>query len=206
MDNNNMNENNYGKETIDYDMGTVKAKPNMILGIIGALIGAIVGGVAWGLIAMTGTMLTAIAILIAFLTIFLYEKFAKGIDIKGIIICSIISLVTVYLAARISSVLIIIKEFNDTLGWDLTYSKAEKYLTSTTEMSSAYYHDLIISLVFAVVGVVAVAGSKLKELKNSRNQNNNGLNNGLSSELNDQLNNEFINQSNSESNNENREI
>lgn len=171
MENNNINENNLENGTIDYNMGTVPAKPNIVLGILGALVGAILGGVLWGLISMTGTIFTAIAILIAWLTIFLYEKMAKGIDIKGIVICAILSLVSVYLSTRISSVFIIIREFKDSLGWNLSYSQAREYLSNFSEIKDAYYHDLILSLVFAIVGVALAVTNKFKKIKNTENQN-----------------------------------
>ena len=69
---------------------------NVPAGILGAFLGAVAGAVVIALIGMAGFIASIGGVVLAFATLTLYEKFAKKLSIKGIVICVAIMILTVF--------------------------------------------------------------------------------------------------------------
>lgn len=165
MDNNFNNENDV--KNVDYSMGTVENKPNILLGTLGALAAAIIGAVLWILISKTGYIFGILGAGIVVLAMFLYEKLAKGINLVGIIICIALTFAAIYIGNRIGAVILIQDEFS--AYGEVTFSKANKFfktfMDSDSEFSGAYYQDLIMSYIYSIVCSVVIVVSRIKKRK-----------------------------------------
>ena len=84
-----------------YHVLTVPDKPNILLGTLGALLVVVLGTLIWIAIEVfTGYVLVFLATGIIYTAMYLYEKFAKGIDTVGVVICTILTCIGVYFANR----------------------------------------------------------------------------------------------------------
>lgn len=139
------------------------ASKHYLLGTLGALIGALVASIPWMLMYVYGNMiLSTLAILIAIGALKGYQIFKGTIDKKLPIIISIVSLlVVIVVTLAIIPMLLIIKE-----GYTPTISNFE-LLYSNSEFSSAIARDLIISVVFTILGISGVVSNVNKKIKNS---------------------------------------
>ena len=88
---NNLNGTNYNAPALE-----VKDE-NVLMGTIGAILGALVGAALIALLAKIGYVASISGVVMAFLSLFLYDKFAGKLSKKGIIICVVIMIVTVFL-------------------------------------------------------------------------------------------------------------
>ena len=88
---NNLNGTNYNAPALE-----VKGE-NVLMGTIGAILGALVGAALIALLAKIGYVASISGVVMAFLSLFLYDKFAGKISKKGVIICVVIMIVTVFL-------------------------------------------------------------------------------------------------------------
>ncbi|MBO4616716.1 MAG: hypothetical protein J5717_05150 [Lachnospiraceae bacterium] len=88
---NNLNGTNYNAPALE-----VKDE-NVLMGTIGAILGALVGAALIALLAKIGYVASISGVVMAFLSLFLYDKFAGKISKKGVIICVVIMIVTVFL-------------------------------------------------------------------------------------------------------------
>ena len=71
---------------------------NLLLGLIGAVIGAIPGCILWIVIGYIGFVAGIAGYAIMFGAMFCYEKLGKTLDKKGIIICIIVTLISILFA------------------------------------------------------------------------------------------------------------
>ncbi len=76
----------------------VKAPEKFGLGLIGAVIGALIGGASIILFSRLGYVASLSGLILAFCTLKGYELLAKGLSTKGLILCSILMLVTPFAA------------------------------------------------------------------------------------------------------------
>lgn len=134
-----------------------------LLGTLGALIGALVASIPWILMYVYGNMiLSALAILIAIGALKGYQIFKGTIDKKLPVIISVISLIVVIVVTlAIIPMLLIVKE-----GYAPTISNFE-LLYSNGEFSAAIVKDLIISVIFTILGISGVVSNVNKKIKNS---------------------------------------
>ncbi len=128
---------------------TAPQKPNILLGAVGALLAAVLGAVAWAAIAsFTGYVIFFLAVGIAFLALFFYEKLAKGIDIVGVIICVAFTCVAIYFGNRYGYICSVASEL------DCSISEATTWFELACELDSSYEFDYIKNMVLSyVVGV-----------------------------------------------------
>ena len=89
---------NTGAVTEQAGSPEVKAPENVALGILGALIGALLGGASIILFSQLGYIASLSGFILAFCTLKGYKLLAKGISTKGIIICTVLMLVTPFAA------------------------------------------------------------------------------------------------------------
>lgn len=124
------------------------------------MIAAVVGTIVWVLVTgFTGYMIFLIGAGIAFLTLFMYEKMAKGMNIVGVIICLVITCIAIYLSVRFGYRFKIAHELDISMGdadtlFDLSYSLDEAYKMD-------YIKNMIFSYIFGI-GYTAVIMFKKK--------------------------------------------
>ncbi len=134
----------------NYAAGTVPQKPNILLGSLGALIAAVVGVIVWILIAtFTGYVFFLVGAGIAFLAMFLYEKFAKGMDIVGMIICVVFTCIAIYLGNKFGYIFSVAHEY------DVSFSSAQTLVDLSYELDDAFKMDYIKTMVLSYVGGIA---------------------------------------------------
>lgn len=162
------NLNNGINNNVDYNMGVVSQKPNIFMGILGALAGALIGAFVWILISKTGYIFGILGMGIMWLTMFLYEKLAKGINIVGVIICIVFTLAAIYAGNRIGAVLMIQNEFANN-GIDISLSRSNELFKITYNNDdtyrSAYFQDLITSYIFSIACSVVLIVNNIKKRK-----------------------------------------
>ena len=117
-------------------------KSSLIPGLVGALLGALIGGAMWigiyklGYIAGIAGAITVICAMKG------YELFGRAMDVKGVIISVLISIVMIYFANNIAWAW----EAYDALeSYGFTFSDAYRGLQDIlveTEMTKNYYADL----------------------------------------------------------------
>lgn len=139
------------------------APKHFVLGTFGALIGAFVAAIPWILMYVYGNMiLSALAILIAIGALKGYQIFKGSIDKKLPVIISIISLLVVIITTLlIIPMLLIVKD-----GYEPSIANL-KLLYDSTDFTAAIIHDLVISIIFTILGISGVVANVNKQIKNS---------------------------------------
>lgn len=101
--------------TNSYDaMLTADERPSdLVFGIIGAIFGAAIGGVVWVLIGLGGMIVGYIGLLIFILAFGGFRLFCKNKDGFGAIYCFILSMVVVFVATFLVTVLQVHSSLND---------------------------------------------------------------------------------------------
>lgn len=140
-------------------------KNNYLLGILGALIGGFVASIPWILMYVYGEMiLSLLAIIIAIGALKGYQIFKGKIDNKLPIIISVISIIVIIVATLIIIPLLLLNQN----GLDVTYSNFNA-LYSYGEFKSAIFKDLLISIVFTILGISGVIANIKKQLREEKN-------------------------------------
>ena len=91
---------------------TKKEPENVLLGTLGAVIGSIAGGLLIIILSRVGFVAAISGFVMAFATIGLYQKFAKGLSTKGIIICIVVMVLMTLLAENIADSIQVMNEAN----------------------------------------------------------------------------------------------
>lgn len=149
---------------VNYGMGVVSEKQNILLGSIGALAGAVVGTILWIVIAaFTGYVFFLLGAGIAFLAMFLYYKLAKGMNVVGVIICVVLTCVAIYVGNRVGTVFAIANE------WNYSYSAASTLFDLNMDYNDSfkmeYIRTMIMSYIVSIGYTVAVIVSRIKKRK-----------------------------------------
>lgn len=134
-----------------------------LLGTLGALLGAFIASIPWILMYVYGNMiLSALAILIAIGALKGYQIFKGTIDKKLPFIISIISLLVVIITTLIIiPLLLIVKD-----GY-IPNMENLKLLYASKDFSAAIIQDLIISIIFTILGISGVVSNVNKQIKES---------------------------------------
>lgn len=138
-------------------------KSNIVGGIIGSLIGALIGSIIWIIIYQLGYIAAAGGLAIAVCSIKGYELFGGKLNLTGIIITSIITIMSVYLAQHISLGIDIYnayKEYEITI-FDAIRSVPE-FLTEES-IARPFWTDLIIGYILTLVGSVSYISRAYKQ-------------------------------------------
>ena len=85
---------------------------NVVLGIVGALIGAALGGVVWGIVYKLGYIAGIAGFAIVAGAFKGYELLGKALDIKGVVISVLISVVMIFVAQYVSVALEVKTEYD----------------------------------------------------------------------------------------------
>ncbi len=148
---------------VNNSMG-VAEKPNIVLGSVGALVGAVVGAILWIVIAaFTGYVFFFLGVAISFLSMFLYYKLGKGIDIIGVIICMVLMCIAVYVGNRIGTVFAIANE------WDYSYDLASATFDWNMDHNEAFQMDYVKTMVMSYIAsigyTIVMIVSRIKKRK-----------------------------------------
>ncbi len=163
---------------------TVKTE-NVFAGIVGAFLFSLVGGLVWFLFYLIGFFSGFSGLIGVILAIKGYQLFAKKESVKGIIISSVIAFLVLVLAWYLCFGKDIYDAFQEwykagEVDTTLTYFESLRavpaFLTDS-EVGPQYIKDLIIGLVFALIGALGTIITSIKNIKakqallNSENTN-----------------------------------
>lgn len=143
----------------------IKTSPkNFALGTLGALIGAFVASIPWILMYVYGNMiLSALAIIVAIGALKGYQILKGPIDKKLPVVISITSLLAVVVATLIIiPMLLLIQE-----GYPATIENL-KVLYAYDEFLAGIMQDLIVSIVFTILGISGVVANVNRKIKESK--------------------------------------
>lgn len=138
-------------------------KSNIIGGIVGSLIGALIGSIIWIIIYQLGYIAAVGGLAIAICSIKGYELFGGKLNLTGIIITSIITIMLVYLAQHVSLGIDIYnayKEFDITI-FDAIRSVPE-FLAEESIMRP-FLTDLIVGYILTLIGSVSYISRAYKQ-------------------------------------------
>ena len=142
----------------------LKKNENIFKGILGALIGSLAGVVLIVLLAQIGFVASVSGLVMAYAAVYMYEKFAGSISIKGIIACIVIMLIMTFFGVTLAVGVQIAKEY------DVTVLTVLKYffplLNTVPELKTAFIQDLLMILAFNALGCFSIFKSKINIIKN----------------------------------------
>lgn len=128
------------------------------LGTIGALLGGFLFTIPWILLYVYGQMLFSIlAAFIAFGALLGYKKFGGVVDKKTPAIIIIVSLIVIIVTTLIIIPLCLLKQNGFIVSWNNL-----EFIYNNEKFREAIMHDLIISILFTILGISGVI-SKLKQ-------------------------------------------
>ncbi len=129
-----------------------------ILGIIGALLGGFLFTIPWILLYVYGQMLfSVLAAFIAFGALLGYKKLGGAVDKKTPAIIIIVSLIVIIVTTLIIIPLCLLYREGYIVSWHNL-----EFIYNHDEFRNAMTHDLIISVIFTILGISGVI-SKLKQ-------------------------------------------
>ena len=142
-----------------------KTPSKYVLGTIGALIGGFIAAIPWILVYVFGNMIwSLLAIFIAVGALKGYQIFKGTINKKLPYIIAIVSLLVIIVTTLvISPMLLLAKE-----DFIVNFSNL-KLLYSDTEFKEAILYDLILSIIFTILGISGVVSNINRALKNGVN-------------------------------------
>ena len=148
-----------------------KKKGSYITGTIGAILGGLVASIPWILTySFANMIIAALAILIAG-GAYLGYKIFKGRIGKGFpVILTIVSLLIVTIVTTVICTLILIAKS----GYNVTFYNLESLYVSENRanVGRAIIQDLIISLIFTIIGIAAIVRSIWIQIKNGATSEN----------------------------------
>lgn len=148
-----------------------KKKGSYITGTIGAILGGLVASIPWILTySFANMIIAALAILIAG-GAYLGYKIFKGRIGKGFpVILTIVSLLIVTIVTTVICPLILIAKS----GYNVTFYNLESLYVSENRanVGRAIIQDLIISLIFTIIGIAAIVRSIWIQIKNGATSEN----------------------------------
>ena len=154
-------------QTPEY-ISPVVEEENIRMGIIGAILGSLVGAIVIIIIGKLGYVAAISGVVMAYLTIMLYEKFAKKISKKGLIICIVIMVIMTLLAENMSFAMDVAKELKE-MGYNPSTMKIFINLYSIMREgllnTSNYFINLLLVYAFAALGAFRIVVQKRKTLQ-----------------------------------------
>ena len=127
---------------------------NVVLGTVGALLGALVGAALIAILAKIGYVASISGVVMAFLSLFLYTKFAGKLSVKGIVISIIIMVLTVFVTEWLVYSYIIYGELK---GYGFSFGDIVKGLPDLLELADAkggFIKDILMLYGFTALGAV----------------------------------------------------
>lgn len=161
---------------------TREKKENVFLGIIGALLFSLAGGIVFFLLNQAGIIASISGFVAVWAAFFGYGLFSGNKDsIKGIIIAAIASVLVMLIANYVCyaySLHTVVKEDGLSLTFWEAFSKLPSLIAGEQIVipdgffehyyeldNSVFYKDLVISLLFCVLGAFGFVQSTIKKIK-----------------------------------------
>ena len=142
-----------------YAPPVVTEKPeNVVAGIVGAILGAAIGAAAIVLLDMAGYVAAISGVILAICTYKGYELLGGKLSKKGLIIGTLLILVTPYVADRISWALAIMEAWE---AYGVTFAEAFAVVHEAAEMES-YLAGLGMLYLFTALGAFSVVRTRMK--------------------------------------------
>lgn len=131
----------------------VKPAENVLLGIVGALVGALIGGGSIILLSQLGYIASISGVILAVCTLKGYELLAKGLSMKGLVVCALLMLVTPFAADWIDWGILVMQSFPE---YGLTLAESirifPELLADDPELVGEYLKNLGMIYLFVVLG------------------------------------------------------
>ena len=143
--------------------GLVKTE-NVGMGAIGAVIGSLAGVVAIILFDLIGFVASLAGVVMGYATLFMYEKLAKGISKKGVIICIVVMIVMVLVGENLAWSIAIAKELNTPVT-DIFPNLYQ--ILKLADVMGSYIGNLALVYLFTALGAFSIIKTKLELIKNS---------------------------------------
>ena len=141
---------------------------NVALGTLGAIIGSLAGAAAIILLDRIGFVASVAGVAMAVCTLSLYEKFAKKISKKGIIICVIVMIIMTLLAENAACSIQIANELKE-YGYNVSVTKVFmnffSLLAAGDLETGTYIGSLVMVYLFTALGAYGQVAQKLKMAK-----------------------------------------
>lgn len=137
-------------------------KENVLLGIVGAFLGALIGGAVALFIARLGYVAMAAGIVLGICTIKGYELLGKKLTKKGVVISSILMLVTVFLVNQINLAMEVIAHLGLEFGQAF---QVVNHIIFIGEIPDNYFFNLGMLAVFTLGGAWAAVSATLSSHK-----------------------------------------
>ncbi|WP_142414155.1 hypothetical protein [Hathewaya massiliensis] len=142
------------KNTIAQEQSNFQKQSNNIVGgIVGGFIGALLGSVIWIIIAQMNYIAAIAGLAIAVCCIKGYQMFGGKLNLLGVIITSLITIIMVYLANHISLAIDIYSELK--MDYPISFFDALKFVPKALEEPSiqrSFISNLVIGYLLTFVG------------------------------------------------------
>ncbi|MDV4151566.1 hypothetical protein R0131_12075 [Clostridium sp. AL.422] len=153
------------KNTINENQNSIKNVSNNIVGgIVGGFIGALIGSVVWILIYQMNYIASIAGLAIAICCIKGYQLLGGKLNISGVVITSIITVIMVYLANHFSLAIDIYSEFKS--YYEITFfdalSSVPDFLTEP-ELRSDFMKNLLIGYALTFIGSASYIKKSYKD-------------------------------------------
>lgn len=149
-----------------------KPKENVLLGAIGAVLGSLVGVLAIVLLDRLGFVAAISGVVMAAGTILLYEKFAKSLSNKGIVICVVVMILMTLLAENIAFSIAVMqeaaKDYGVTLSFGEVFGNLYGLIAEDVIDGGVYAGNLGLVYLFNVLGAFGIIKSSFNKRKNNK--------------------------------------
>lgn len=141
----------------------MRKSENIIGGIVGALLGSVIGAVVIVILGQLGYVAVISGIIMAVCTIKGYEILGGKMSVKGVIISSLVMIAMTFFAHRVDWAITIASYFEASV-FDSMKAIPQLMAEGVIE-SGAYYGDLGLLYVFALIGAIPTTINALKAKK-----------------------------------------
>lgn len=154
---------------------TFAPKENVLAGIVGAFLFSLAGGIVWFLLYQIGFLAALSGIVGVICAIKGYSIFAKRESVKGVVISSVIAFLVIVIAWYLCisyDVYLAYQDWyaNGEVDFTLTFFesiRAAVLFLEDSEILVAYLKDLVIGLIFCVIGAFGYVKSAIGRAKNN---------------------------------------
>lgn len=141
-------------------------RENILTGIVGALVGAAIGGLSIILLGQLNIVAAISGLILAVCTLKGYELLGGKLSKIGVIICTVLMLVTPYFADRLDWAIVLMNEFSE---YNLSLGDAFGLIPALLEAGaieySTYFTNLGMLYLFVLIGGFSTISSNFKKKK-----------------------------------------
>lgn len=133
-----------------------RSKENVFLGIVGAFVGSLCGAILWYILYQLGVLAAISGAVGTFAAIYGYIILSKDCTKKGIVIAIIFSLLALVFAWYLciaTDIMTLSKQLSESITFGEAFNLVPTFMAEP-EISGAYIKDLVIGIIFAIVGSI----------------------------------------------------